>query len=305
MPDYSGYIAALGTAFLFSFGSTLFTLSGRVIGSPLVNRARLLVAFCIIVAIHWLTFGQPFPIGGDDVGYRWVWMGISGFVGLVLGDAFLFQGFVMVGPRISMLLMALAPVIGAFLAWIFLGETLDIKDLLAVFLVIGGIAWVISEKTDSKSAGNTVTFSRAYWIGVAFAFGGALGQAGGLVLSKIGLAGDYPALSGNVIRVTVAFISIWAFTLLQGQFLSSFQRLRQQPRATLFLSIGAITGPVSGVWLSLIAVQRAPVGIASTLMALTPIFLIPVSYVVFRDKPSVRALAGTFLAFAGTALFFI
>ena len=303
MTDYSGYVAALGTAFLFSFGSTFFTISGREIGSATVNRVRILIAWLVIIAIHALTFGQPLPF--NATAQQWFWMGLSGFVGLALGDAFLFQGFVMVGPRLSMLMMALAPVIGAILAFVFLGERLQLQDFFAIILVVSGIAWVVSDKAESNGAGQTKSFTRRYWIGLAFAFGGAVGQAGGLVLSKIGLQDGFEPLSANLIRVTIAVISIWAVGIANGQFMNTFRQVKAHPRAGALLTLGALTGPVSGVWLSLIAVQRAPVGIASTLMALTPIFLIPISYVVFRDKPTLRAIVGTLVAFAGTALFFL
>ena len=60
-----------------------------------------------------------------------------------------------------------------------------------------------------------------------------------------------------------------------------------------------------GIWLSLVAIQQAQLGIASTLMALPPIILIPLSYVLFRERVSWRAVAGTLLAFTGVALIFL
>lgn len=304
MSDFTGELAALGTAFLFSFGSTLFTLSGREIGSPLVNRLRLLVAIVFVVALHWLTFGEPFPLNAGAE--RWFWMGISGFVGLALGDAFLFQAFVMVGPRLSMLMMALAPVLSVLLAWLFLGETLTPKQLLAIFITVAGIAWVVAERNARVASRSMIADTpRAYAIGILFGLGGAMGQAGGLVLSKIGLVNDFPALSGNLIRLIVATLCIWFIAMLNGQLIKSFRTVSQHPRAALMLSIGAVTGPVLGVWLSLIAVQRAPVGVASTLMALTPIFLLPIGYFVFQEKISRQAVLGTVIAFVGTALLFL
>jgi drug/metabolite transporter (DMT)-like permease len=308
-----GQLAALGTAISFSFGSTLFTLSGRMIGSPLVNRARLLVAFLFVLLIHWVTFGQPLPL---DAGvHPWFWLGMSGFVGLALGDAFLFQGFVMVGPRLSMLVMALHPVIGAFLAWAFLDEQLLLREVIGIALTISGIAWVVLERparkapTGAKIAAGTkrggavaVDNTRAYIIGLLFAFGGAVGQAGGNVLSKIGLENDFPAFSGLIIRVFVAMLLVWALSALSGKVVSSVRTLRKNPRALLMLTGGAIAGPVIGVWLSLVAVQNAPIGIASALMALTPIFLLPISYIVFGERISRQAVIGTFIAFAGTLL---
>lgn len=293
-----GQIAALGTAISFSFGSTMFTLAGRLVGSPLVNRMRLLIALPIILLMHLVATGDLLPLDADPD--RWFWLALSGVIGLVLGDASLFQGFVMIGPRLSMLVMALAPVMATVMAWALLGEMLAPVELLGIAVTISGIAWVISERGSTRSD----LPSRSYIIGLLFAFGGALGQATGLITSRLGLEGDFLALSGNVIRVSTATVTIWAFTALRGTAWQSFRRTAANRQALLFMTGGAITGPAIGVWLSLIAVQKAPVGIASTLMALTPVFLIPISAVVFKERPTTRMIAGTLIAFAGTALLF-
>lgn len=301
--QYIGELAALGTALAFAFGSILFTFSGRAIGAPLVNRTRLLIAIIFVLGLHWVLLGDPFPQGVS--GERWFWLGISGFVGLALGDALLFQAFVMVGPRISMLIMALAPVLSVILAWFFLGESLAWQDMIGISITVSGIVMVVSERTGKSKNDNIEHSPRHYMIGLLFAFGGASGQAGGLILSKIGLANDFPALSGNLIRLTVATLLIWLFTAFRGEIVSSYRTLKANPRATWMLTIAAITGPAIGVWLSLIAIQRAPVGVASTLMSLTPIFLIPIAYFLFKERISKQAILGTLLAFAGTGLLFL
>ena len=295
-----GQLAALGTAIAFSFGSTMFTLAGRLVGSPLVNRMRLLIALPLVMGLHFVATGWLLPL--DAAGERWFWMALSGVIGLALGDAALFQGFVIIGPRLSMLVMALAPVLSTVMAWLALGETLTSIELLGIVITITGIAWVISERNPTIQQEIP---TRQYLIGLLFAFGGALGQAGGLVTSKLGLEGDFLALSGNLMRLSAATLVMWAFTVVRGGALRSFSRTWQNKKALRFMTGGALTGPVFGVWLSLIAVQNAPVGIASTLMALTPIFLIPISFVVFGEKPTGRAIIGTVIAFGGTALLFL
>lgn len=306
MFDHIGELAAIGTSICFSFGSTMFTLAGREIGSQVVNRARLLVALLMVMGIHWLTLGAPFPVNANDS--QWFWLGLSGFIGLGLGDMVLLQGFVMVGPRLSMLMMALAPAISAVLAWIFLNETLTTSDILFIVIITVGIVWVVSErptKTNGEASDNAPADSRQYIIGLLCAFGGAVGQAVGLILSKIGLANEFPALSGSVIRLTVAVIMFWLLTLVRGKFVYTIQTLRANPRPVRLLTIGAFFGPAVGVWLSLIAVQRAQVGVATTLMSLTPVFLIPISYFVFGERITRRAIIGTIITFIGTALLFL
>jgi drug/metabolite transporter (DMT)-like permease len=72
-----------------------------------------------------------------------------------------------------------------------------------------------------------------------------------------------------------------------------------------FIVGGAIAGPFLGVWLSLIAVQHAPIGVASTLMSLPPILLIPLAWLIFKERITQRAIVGTALALAGVAVLFL
>lgn len=298
---FVGELAALGTSLCFSFGSILFTLSGREIGSITVNRVRLLVAALLVMLLHTLSFGRPIPLNAETE--RWFWLGLSGFVGLALGDAFLFQAFVLIGPRLSMLMMALAPVLGAVLAWLFLGETLTALEIVGIGITLAGIMLVISERRGQNQP--EITDNRRYIVGLLCGLGGAVGQAGGLVLSKKGLVDNFPALSGNLIRLLVALVIIWALTIINRQLINSYRTIRANPRAFLLLTGGAILGPVLGVWLSLVAVQNTNIGTASTLSSLMPIFLIPISYVVFKERVTRQAILGTVIAFAGMVVLFL
>ena len=98
---FVGELAALVTSLCWSFTSTFFTLAGRLVGSVVVNRIRLVLAVLFLVLAHFML-RQPLPVGAAP--WRWFWLALSGFFGLVLGDAFLFQAFVWIGPRLSMLM---------------------------------------------------------------------------------------------------------------------------------------------------------------------------------------------------------
>ena len=108
-----------------------------------------------------------------------------------------------------------------------------------------------------------------------------------------------------MMRIITAAILIWLFSILRREVASSFRTLRAHPRAVRLLTGGAILGPVLGVWLSLIAVQNTSVGVASTLSSLMPIFLIPISYVVFGERVNGRAILGTLIAVGGSVLLFL
>ena len=301
MPSYLGELAALATSLCWSVSATFFTLASQRVGSMIVNRARLVVAALFLITTHWLILGQPIPFGAEAE--RWLWLGLSGIIGLAVGDAFLFQAYIWIGPRLTMLLMSTAPVISGLLAWATLGEKLRGLQWLGVLLTVAGITWVVLERGNGSDKDDPAR--RNDLRGILFGLGAALAQAIGLILAKRGLGGDFPALSGNVIRMLTAAAALWGLTLLQGQARATVQRLTKERSALLPILGGSFMGPFLGVWLSLASIQLSQIGVASTLMALPPVFLLPVARFYFHEHIGWRAVAGTLVALAGVVLLFL
>ena len=295
MEQYLGEIAGLSTALCWAFTSVFFTISSTRIGSVNVNRLRLLLAVVFLSLTNYLLVGEFLPI--HTAYERWLWLGFSGIVGFVIGDAMLFEAFVVVGTRVSMLLMSLVPIMSALFAWIFLGEVLDVLEVSAIALTVAGITWVVADKNRDKT---WIKGKKLAW-GIALGFGGALGQTFGLILSKKGLEGGYPALSGNLIRVIVAVIIIWLITIIRGKAGQTFRSLKDNIALKTLFS-GSFFGPFLGVWLSLVAIKHTRIGVASTLMATTPIILIPLAHWIFKDRVTLGSIIGTLIAIAGVAL---
>lgn len=299
MNPQSGALAALTAAMFWSATSTLFTLAGRQVGAMVVNRTRLLLASIFLISTHWVITGEPIPISAMPE--QWFWLSLSGFIGFILGDAFLFQAFVWVGPRISMLMMSLAPVIAAIVSWFTLDERLNVTQIAGIPLTISGIVIVM---LDRRTGSNAVE-NKDYFRGVLFGLGAASGQALGLIASKFGLTGGFSTLSGITIRVLTATLILWLGTLLMRQGKNTINAFLRTERAGFAILGGTIFGPFLGVWLSLVAIQNAPVGIASTLMGLSPIFLVPIGRIVFGESFTWRTIVGTLTAIGGVALLFI
>lgn len=293
-----GELAAVATAALFGVSSTFFTLSGRRVGPTSVNRARLLIASLLACGLHRLSRGAFLPLSVPLV--SWAWLGLSGIIGLAAGDALLFRAYVRIGPALSMLVFALAPVLAALLSWPLLGENLTATEWCGIMLTISGIAWVVGERRRR----GLVSEAKHYASGILFAVGGALGQALGLITAKIGLSLGVLAQSANLMRLVSAATVVWVGALLTGGAMRTLGALEVDRRASTFVVAGSVAGPLCGVWLSLVAIESAPVGVASTLMSLTPIFLLPVGRIVFGEPITYRALTGTAIAIGGAALLF-
>jgi drug/metabolite transporter (DMT)-like permease len=294
---FPGELAALATSFFFALGPMFFTLAGRELGSVIVNRLRLLAATFMLLALHGVMMGTLLPTGASAS--NWIWLAASGVVGLVIGDSFLFQAFVLIGARLTMLVFGLSPLIASVLAWVFLGEKLGGLQIAGIAVTLAGVSWVISERQVTNGGGSL------HVKGLLFALGGAFGQAAGLFLARKGLDGELPALSGHLIRLGSATVTIWIFALLRGSAFATFRALRHRPRGGVYTMSGAVLGPLFGVWLSLIAIRYTSLGIATTLMALPPLFLLPIDRLVFGHKVRARAIWGTILAMAGVAMLFL
>ncbi len=291
-----GELAALITATLWAFTSLFFARATTELGSVKVNRLRLATAVVLIMTAHTILRGTPLPTDADP--QRWMWLGLSGLVGLVFGDACLLQCYVFIGPRLGTLMMSTAPVIGALLAWAFLGERLSTGEVLGIAITVLGVALVVLDRGSMKAHPRP----RDYVLGVLCGLGGALGQAGGLILAKVGLAGGYPSISGVAIRMITAMGFLWLLAIFSGQARATLRAARDNRIALRFIFLGAIFGPFLGVWLSLVSVQATYVGIASTLMALTPIIVLPILRFWFKEHVSLRAVVGTVVALAGVSL---
>jgi drug/metabolite transporter (DMT)-like permease len=276
--------------------SLAFAKAGERVGSLSVNLIRLFIALPLLSLWTFVASGSLYP--SEASSEAWAWLSLSGLVGFVIGDMCLFRAFVVLGPRLSSLIMATAPLITAIIGFLILGETLGTFALLGMGLTIAGVCWALADRKASRSADR-----RRVALGVLLAFGGALGQAGGLVLSKYGM-GDYDAFASTQIRV-IASCGAWLVIFAVTNRWSALLAALRNASAMRFTAIGALFGPVLGVGLSLYSVQHANTGIAASIMSITPILLIPITVVFYRERVGIGSVLGTCVAVAGVVVLFL
>lgn len=302
--SHLGEFVALGTAICWTATALSFQKATNRVGSLSVNILRLLLALLIYSVISQFTRGLFLPF--DASRHVWIWMSISGLVGFVFGDFFLFKSYEYVSARISMLIMSISPPIAAFISWITLGETMTLNAILAMFVTLAGIMIVITEKKGPKQVNLEkrrkikIKYPRR---GLVYAFGGALGQAGGLVLSKYGM-GNYNVFAATHIRIIAGSIGFFVLVFLMRQWGQFFVAVKDK-KTMLFITIGAIFGPFVGVYFSLLSLKYTSVGIASTIMAIVPILIIPPAIIFLKEKVTLKEIIGSFVTIGGVALFFV
>ena len=293
---YAGELSALITAIMWTGSALAFAAATTRVGSVYVNVVRLLAA--IILLFFTIVVGN---IRSDISIIQTGYLVISGLVGFVFGDTFLFKSFEYNSARIGMLIMSVAPAVAALLAFIFLGETLTSMGIVGITVTLTGIMLVILERKEASTHHLPVSMA-----GVFYAFLGALGQAGGLVLAKFAFViGPMNGFIATFIRAFAATLVLIPLNYFTRRFSRPVAIFSNNPKALTFTLLGAFLGPFLGVTFSLIAISMTNVAIAATIMSIVPILMLPTVWILFRERLSWRAIVGACIAVAGVGILFL
>jgi drug/metabolite transporter (DMT)-like permease len=307
---YTGELIALTVAVSWTVTALCAEVASRRMGSLTLNVIRMCLSLALLALTLWAFAGSPLPRHTDA--QTWLWLSLSGFVGYVFGDYCLFNSYILIGSRFGQLFMTLAPPSAALAGWCILGETLSAKALLGMAVTLAGIGMSVLHKGEAHKISLKLPLK-----GILFGIGAGVGQGVGLVLSKVGMNYYEAAIPAGATEVTqmlpFAATFIRAITGAAG-FLALMAVRRQwtdlrrglcDRRAMHMAWWATLTGPFIGVALSLMAVQYTEAGIASTLMALTPIFIIAPAHWCFGAKVTVKEVVGAAISVAGVSLFFL
>ena len=311
--QYLGELISLGVACSWTVTALFAEIGSKRLGSLQLNVVRMVLSLVMLGITLWCFTGSPFPMFAG--GKAWLWLSLSGFVGYLLGDYCLFNSYVIIGSRFGQLFMTLAPPTAAIAGWIILGEKMQLQGVLGMLVTLTGIGISVLNKGDSD--GNGKLSLKLPLKGVLFGIGAGIGQGIGLVLSKVGMnfyeaaipaaetdvANMLPFASTFIRAVTgaIGFLGVMIFQKKLGT-LAVAVKDRKGMNAALWATV---TGPFIGVSLSLMAVRYTEAGIASTLMALTPVFILWPAHIVFGQKVTLKEVIGAVISVAGVSLFFI
>ena len=310
--QYLGEIISLVVAVMWTATALFADQASHRIGSMSANFFRMVLSAILLAGLLWIVIGHPYPAFAD--GKTWLWMGLSALVGYVFGDFCLFNSYIVIGARFGQLFMTLAPPFAAIAGWALLGETLSWKSWFAMAVTLTGIAISILNRGRD---GHSLTLKLPVK-GVLLGIGAGLGQGVGLVLSKIGMqhyAAALPADAPASFSWAMPFAStmIRSLTGMVGFFvLMALMRKLPELRAALhnregmkYTGLTTLFGPFIGVSLSLMAVQYARAGIASTLMALTPVLILFPYALIYKQTITPKEILGVIVSMTGVALFFL
>ena len=228
---------------------------------------------------------------------------ISGVIGLAIGDTFMFLALGRLGAHRAALLASMGPIFAALFAWLFRGEVLGFGQIPGIGAAVGGVTLVVAARPHGSKVGEPEP-RNIDWTGVMWGVLAAIGQAGGVVVSKEAFAtADVPLLSA-VLRLGAGTAALALFALfrreLHGQVTKIFR-----PAPLRRLAVATFFGTFCGIWLMQVGISWTGSAIASALHSMTPIFTLAIAVFVLRERPTKGVLAGSVLAVTGVTLLLV
>lgn len=312
---YLGEIIAFGVAISWTITALSIEYASKKLGSLQVNLLRLVLAFILTGILLLLVTGSFLPIDADS--QTWLWMSVSGLIGFVFGDFCLFYSYVIIGSRFGQLFMTLAPPSAAIAGALVLGEKMSWLALVGMAITLSGIALSIFSHRNVDNGQKERLHIKLPIKGVLLGIGAGLGQGVGLVFSKLGM-NYYEQSAANSstdvinmipfaasqIRMIIGMLSFFIILLITKK-LRTVKPAFCNKKIALSVFIGTFFGPFVGVAFSLMAVQYTQSGVASTIMALTPVIIIFPSVLLLKQKVTPKEVIGAIISVLGVSLFFI
>ncbi|WAS05317.1 DMT family transporter [Gloeomargaritales cyanobacterium VI4D9] len=285
---WRGEWAALGAAFLWACMSRIYARWGKVFPPLLLNWLKGILALGMFaLTLAWRGEWWP-PVGGWPL----VGLALSGLLGIGVGDTAFFAALNSLGVQRTLLMDTLSPMLVTVLAWVTLGEDIQLVQLGGMVLTVTGVAVVVTERPVS------VRERFHLWPGLGWGGIFALSQAAGVVLSRWALV-DSPVtpLWSTTIRLS-AGVLVLGLGVTRPVCRPGWRTIVQQPSWLWGLAGTAFLSTYVGIWLQQTALKWAPAGIAQTLSSTSPLFALLLAYWA-GERVSRRAWLGVAVALIG------
>lgn len=303
--NFTGINFALLATLSWSLCIFPFTQAARRLGSVPLNHFRLLLAVLLIGLVSIIFFPKDlFSLFHADFYGAWIWLGLSGILGLTIGDHFGFAMYAILGARIGSVLTTFAPASTLIISYFLLGEEMSWIGVLGMFITISGVIWISlsrGERSQIPDHGHG-----SIRMGILYGILAAVCQGAGLVMAKRGMLAEHSMhadihpVHATFIRLFIGTLSLYIFTFLRGGLRDIYrQLLKNNDNGIRYAVAGTFFGPVIGVTLSLFAVALIHASVAQTIYSMVPVFALALSYYYYREKISLRSFLGVVVAIAG------
>jgi drug/metabolite transporter (DMT)-like permease len=303
-----GGLAGLGAALSWAMSTVIWGLVAHRVPPQTLIVIRATLSSLALSAGNYALHGRFWPAGA--AGESLFLLALSGWLAINLGDFCFFKAVQRIGPRLLMVIFAAAPIVTAAIAWVTMHEALTPRTAAGIVLTVGGIVLVVSEPRGETRwtrdprefrLGVALTVASLVAVGISYVFSRAAVHGGARLFTQGDALAPMDGLDAALVRLAAAGLLGWVSLPLTGTLRPTFTTLAS-PALMRYVLPATFLGLVVGSWLSMLALGRLPSGVASALLSCSPIFMLPLSRLVFGERHSARSLAGTVVAVGGVFL---
>lgn len=239
-----------------------------------------------------LLFPAPLPTQG------WIWRDLilSGVVGIAVSDTAAFVILETWGAQVASSSFCLSPPFTALISWLILGETLSVREWLGLTIAVLSIMGVVLLGSRSKK-NNEGRLKYSFWVILLCCLLCPLTQAIGAVWAKRALSQVDPLMASFVRMLASAVILVLFGKRLKGITWGNF---RLPSVKAIFW--GSFIGALLGVYLMSLGLSLTKAGIAGTLAAIFPLWVIPISHWYLKEKVTRLEIVFTITAISGVII---
>ena len=304
-----GELSALAAAATWAIGSLLFARIGKRVSPGAMNLGKCLAAAVLLslVRVALAPSIGPIRLSGAIV----LPLAVSGLVGLTIGDTAYFGAIAALGVPRAILILSSAPVFAALGGVLFLGERVGGREAGGIALTLAGIALVVAARSPvalvsgapgALAEAGTAEARRRIRRGIALGVVAAMGQAGGNLLARRAMSLGIDPLGAAATRLVAGVLGLVVSALVLGHAGPWVRELREG-RAWAKVAGASLIGTFGGIWLSQLALANcSSTGVATTLLATSPMFALPLAHFAGHERITSRGIAGTLIAIGGVVL---
>lgn len=283
MSSFSVYILALAANLFFSTASLVFSVYAKKFSAWWINQVKVAIAILLFGAATWYTGLTPISVTAFS------FLMLSGFIGLCIGDLFLFRAYTTLGAGRSLVLFSFQPLLLGVYGWFFLSQTFNTSQTLAVLCMVACLGVFLLERNKLTGHWDLRSFM--------WAFAGIALDAIGVMLTRQAyeLTPAMETMQVNLIRCAGAMLG---FLIIRPKGLVQVVRdiAVMKPREKFLVIIACVCGTFISLSLYLTALKYAHVA-SLTAVAITGPVWVSLLECLWEKKLPNRYLTTAFLFF--------
>jgi len=293
-----GELAALGAAISWTVSAMLYGKALQQTKPISANIVRLSCTSAILLILLGVIAGF-----GDLRSLRLntaVLAGVSGIIGLGLGDTLYMVSLKLMGVARAVPITCTYPLFNLLLA-VLIGEKLTLSLILGAIIIFSGI-WLLSyERGNSKGEGQ----GKFLFKGVAAALATAFLWSASIAMMGVAVK-ENPSLNDALVISTIRIVTVGALILALSPMIDrkhDFLKMKRRTVATLI--VGGIVALGLGWFFLAYSFLGIPQSMAVPISSTTPLFSTLAGIVLLREKVTGRSALGSVIIVAGIFMIFL